>query len=81
MVHNPLDLTVPLEMLDSNTCQRAVDLQPFDEDALADEAEGGNLLHDTVVQWLVEGDGVLGLIFDLSLGPLLLFRRLSAARG
>ena len=81
VVHNPLDLAVPLQVSDRYPRERAVDLQPLDEDALRDEAEGRDLLHDAVVQRLVEGDGVLGLVLDLALGPLLLLRRLSAARG
>ena len=79
MVHNPLDLAILLQMPDSNPCQRAVDFQTLDEDGLGDEAEGGDLLDDTVVQWLVKSDGVLGLVLDLSLGPLLLLCGLSAA--
>lgn len=59
-------------MPDGDTSQGAVDLETFDEDALGDELEGGDFLQDTVVEGLVEGDGVLGLILDLSLGPLLL---------
>jgi hypothetical protein len=59
-------------MPDSNPGQRSVDLETLDEDTLGDELEGGDLLEDTVVESLVEGDGVLGLVLDLSLGPLLL---------
>lgn len=59
-------------MPDSDTSQRSVDLETLDEDALGDELEGGDLLEDTVVEGLVEGDGVLGLVLDLALGPLLL---------
>ena len=80
MVHNPLDLAIPLQVLDGNPSQRAVDLEPLDEDALRDETEGGDFLNDTVVQGLVERDGVLGLVLDLALGPLLLLGSLAAAR-
>lgn len=78
-MHDPLDLPLLLQMSDSNPCQAPVYLQSLDEDALADEAEGGNFLHDTVVGGLVKDDGVLSLVLDLSLGPLLLFRGLAAA--
>ena len=81
MVHDPLDLALLLQVPDSYPCQTPVDLQPLDEDRLADETEGGDLLQDTVVGRLVEDDGVLRLVLDLALGPLPLLRRLSAARG
>ena len=79
-MHDPLDLTLLLEVPDSYPRQAPVDLQPLDEDALADEAEGWDFLEDTVVRGLVEDDGVLGLVLDLALGPLLLLCSLSAAR-
>lgn len=72
VVDNSLDLLLSLEVADGNAGQGAVNLETFDEDALADELEGGDFLHDAVEGGLVECDGVLGLILDLSLGPLLL---------
>ena len=80
VVHDPLDLTLLLQVPDSYPRQAPVDLQPLDEDALADEAEGRDLLDDAVVGGLVNGDGVVGLVLDLALGPLLLLGRLAAAR-
>lgn len=71
-MHNPLDVSLLLHMSDSNARQAAVNFETFDEDALADEFEGGDFLHDTVVGDFVESNGVLGLILDLSLRPLLL---------
>lgn len=71
MMHNGLDLSLLLQMLNSNTGQRAVDFETLDEDALADELEGWDFLQDTVVGGFVKGDSVLGLILDLSLRPLL----------
>ena len=79
MVYYPLDLALLLQMSDRYPREGAVDLEPLDEDALADETEGGDLLHDTVVQHLVEVDGVLGLVLDLALRPLLFLSSLSAA--
>ena len=81
MVHDPLDLALLLQVPDSYPCQTPVDLQPLDEDGLADETEGGDLLQDTVVGRLVEDDGVLRLVLDLALGPLLLLCGLAAAGG
>ena len=81
MVHDPLDLTLLLQVPDSYPRQAPVDLQPLDEDALADEAEGRDLLEDTVVGRLVEDNGVLRLVLDLALGPLLLLCGLAAAGG
>ena len=80
VVHDPLDLTLLLQVPDCYPRQGAVDFQPLDEDGLADEAEGGDLLQDTVVGGLVEDDGVLRLVLDLALGPLLLLGSLAAAR-
>lgn len=79
VVDNRLDLTLFLQVPDRNAGERATDLQPLDEDGLADETEGGDLLHDTVVGRLVDHDGVLGLVLDLALGPLLLLGGLAAA--
>ena len=79
MVNDPLDLPFLLQVPDGYPRQGAVDLQPFDEDGLGDVSEGRDFLKDTVVGGLVKGDGVLGLVLDLSLGPLLLLCGLAAA--
>lgn len=79
VVHDCLDLPLLLQMPDCNAGERATDLQPLDEDRLADETEGGDLLHDTVVGRLVNHDSVLSLVLDLSLRPLLLLGGLAAA--
>ena len=79
VVNDALDLTLLLQVPDRYPRQGAVDLQPLDEDGLADEAEGGDLLQDTVVGGLVEDDGVLRLVLDLALGPLLLLCGLATA--
>ena len=81
VVHDPLDLPLPLQVPDGHPREAPVDLQTLDEDALADEAEGGDLLNDAVEQGLVKGNGVLGLVLDLALGPLLLLCSLAAAGG
>ena len=75
-----LDLTILLQVTDGNTGQASVDFETLDENALADELEGGYLLDDALKQGLVEDDGVLGLILDLSLRPLLLLGGLSLPR-
>ena len=81
VVNDALDLTLLLQVPDRYPRQGAVDLQPLDEDGLADEAEGGDLLHDAVEQRLIGRNGVLGLVLDLALGPLLLLCSLAAAGG
>ena len=81
MMHDLLNLSLLRQMANRNTRKGSINLEPLDEDRLRDEAEGGDLLHDTVVQRLVKGDGVLGLVLDLALGPLLLLGGLAAARG
>jgi len=79
-VDDGLDLTILLQVTDGNTGQASVDFETLDENALADELEGGYLLDDALKQGLVEDDGVLGLILDLSLRPLLLLGGLSLPR-
>ncbi len=79
MVHNALDRPLLLQVPDGHACQGAVDFQTLDEDGLADEAEGGDLLNDAVEGRLVEDDGVLRLVLNLALGPLLLLCGLAAA--
>lgn len=71
-MHYPFDLLIFLQMANSNTSQTAVNLETLDEDALADEFEGGDFLQDTVIGGFVEADRVYGLILDFSLRPLLL---------
>lgn len=72
-MHNRLDLTLPREVGDGDTSQGSTDLETLNEDALGDKLERGDFLEDPVVGGLVKRDGVLGLVLDLSLGPLLLF--------
>lgn len=78
MVNNAFDQALLLQMSDSNACQASIDLQPLNENALADETPSGSFLHDTVECSFVTDDGVLGLVLDLSLRPLLLLSSLSA---
>ena len=44
MMHNPLDLLLLLQVANSDTSQATVDFETLDEDALADEFEGGDFL-------------------------------------
>ena len=78
VVHDPLDLALLLQVPDSYPCQAPIDLQPLDEDALTDKAEGRDFLQNTVVGGLVKDHRMLGLVLDLSLRPLLLLRGLAA---
>ena len=81
MVNDPLDLPFLLQVPDGYPRQGAVDLQPFDEDGLADEAEGGDFFEDAVVCGFVEDDGVLGFVLDFALGPFLFGFGFSASGG
>ena len=78
VVDYPLDLTLLLQMSDRYPSKRAVNLQPLNEDALADKPERRNFLDDTVVCRFVKRNSVLGLILDLSLRPLLFLSGLSS---
>jgi len=45
VVDNGLYLAVPLQMANGDAGQAAIDLEALDEDALGDEAEGGESAH------------------------------------
>jgi len=81
VVHDPLDTALLLEMPDGYSGETAVDLQPFNQDRLRDELEGRDFFEDTIVDGLVEDNGVDGLVLDLPLGPLLLLCGFAATRG
>jgi hypothetical protein len=54
-------------MPDGNTRKATIDLQPLDENTLADESEGRDFLDDTVVRGLVKGNSMLCLVLNLAL--------------
>jgi hypothetical protein len=72
VVYNPLDVSLFLQMTDSNTGKTAIDFEPFNENALANETEGRNFLEDSVVCRFVKDNSVLRLVLHLPLRPLLL---------
>jgi hypothetical protein len=79
-MNDAFDLALLLKVTNRNARKRAVHLEALNEDALADEFECGDLLQDTVVCRFVEDNGVLRLILNLALGPLLLLCGLAATR-
>lgn len=72
VVNDTLDLALALEVVDSQACKRTVDLQTVNEHTRGDHLERRHLLNDTLVESLVKSDGVLGLVLNAALGPLLL---------
>lgn len=72
MSDDRLDHALLLEVADALAGEGAVDLHSVDQDGNGDEAVGLNILVELVGDVLVEQDGVLGLVLDLALGPLLL---------
>jgi hypothetical protein len=72
VVDNALYRAFLLKVPDCHPRETAINLEPLDEDTLGDESEGWHFLEDTIICRLVKGDGVLRLILDLSLRPLLL---------
>jgi hypothetical protein len=72
MVDDSLDRTLLLEVSDRDPSEATIDLESFDEDALRNESECWRFLEDTIIGGLIKGDGVLRLVFNLALGPLLL---------
>lgn len=65
-----LDDALLLEVGKALSCQRAVDLHSVDEGGNGDETVRLHILVELLRGGLVENDGVLGLVLDLSLGPL-----------
>lgn len=59
------------ELADSSAGKGAVDAETVNKDGGRDQLVGGDLLHQLVVGGLVEDDGVVGLVLNLSLGPFL----------
>ena len=72
VVDDSLDRTLFLEVSDCNPSEATIDLKSFDENTLRNESEGWRFLEDTIVSGLIKSDGVLRLVFNLALGPLLL---------
>ena len=72
MVHDAFDQAFLLQMSDGDTRQAPIDFQPFNEDALTDEAPCRRFLHHTVIGCFITDDRVLSLVLDFSLRPLLL---------
>jgi len=79
VVNDSLDGALFLEMTDGDPCKRAIDTEALDQDGLRNETECWNFFKYAVVRRLVESNGVLGLIFDLALRPLLLLGGFSAS--
>lgn len=77
---NGLDHALLLEVGNALACQRAVHLHSVDESSDSDETVRLDILVELVGGGLVEQDGVLGLVLDLALRPLLLLL-LSSSSG
>lgn len=69
---NGLDDALLLEVGKGLAGQGAVDLHAVDECGNGNQAVGLDILVELLRGGLVEDDGVLGLVLDLALGPLLL---------
>ena len=65
------DDTLGSQLADSETGKGAADAETVNQDGGGDQLVGGDLLHELVVGGLVEDDGVVGLILNLTLGPFL----------
>ena len=63
---NLLDGTLGLEVVQGLACERAVDLQAIDEDGDGDQTVGLDILVETLLEGLVEDDGVDGLVLHCS---------------
>lgn len=66
MTDNLLDGALGFEIVQGLAGERAVDLQAVDEDGDGDQAVGLDILVETLLEGLVEDDGVDGLVLDYS---------------
>lgn len=80
MSDDRLDHALLLEVADALAGEGAVDLHSVDQDGDGDEAVRLDILVELLGDGLVEQDGVLGLVLDLALGPLLLLLLCSSCR-
>ena len=62
VVNQWLNLTLTLKVTDRQTSQGTIDLQAVNQHTGRNHLEGWHLLNDTLVQDLVEVNGVLGLV-------------------
>lgn len=77
---NGLDQALLLEVGDALAGQGAVNLHAVDENSDGDQAVGLDILVELLGGGLVQNNGVLGLVLDLALRPLLLLL-LSSSSG
>lgn len=81
VVDNSLDKTLLLKESDGTSGEGTVDLHSVDEDGLRNKLVGGDLLEDSVVDGLVNDNGVVGLVLHLALAPLLLLTGLGTGHS
>jgi hypothetical protein len=62
MVNNLLDQTLSLKMPHCLPSERTVDLHSLNKDRLRDHLVSWDFLHDPIESWLVDNDGVVGLV-------------------
>lgn len=77
---NGLDEALLLEVSKALASQRTVDLHSVDEGGDGDQTVGLDILVELLGCRLVEKDGVLSLVLDLALRPLLLLLLSSSSR-
>lgn len=75
-----LNQALLLEVGDALAGERPVDLHAVDENSDGNQAVGLDILEELLRGALVEDDGVLGLVLDLALRPLLLLLLSSSSR-
>jgi len=81
VVGNDLDLALLQEILERQAGEGSVDLKAVNQDRGGNELVCGDLLKNLAEGLLVEGHSVVGLILNLSLGPLLLLLLSTAGGG
>ena len=71
MARDDLDQVLVFQFSEGSTGERAVDAETVNQDGGGNELVGGHFLEQLVISGLVEDNGVVGLVLDLSLAPLL----------
>jgi hypothetical protein len=72
MLADALDQTLLFQHSQSTTSNGAIDTETIDDDGGGDELGSGDFLMQLIQGLLVEGDGIVGLVLDLSFGPFLI---------
>lgn len=72
MLADHLNETLAFHFPEGLSGNGGIHLHTIHQDGWCDQLVSGNLLEQLIIGGLIQGDGIVGLLLDLSLGPLLL---------